>query len=267
MYLNIHKSILLTAILMFLWPPMNVSAQSHNPVNELSLRYGISNGVIKDQLFSPLNYKTSGGSIGINYRRTTRKNNFVLAQAEIRTYELTTEISPAFRADQLQMNLEIAFLKQLTSNHAPGGRWFLGFDVHSNGNLIVWEDDVTLSSSGTYVSHRGLGLQAMYENQLFNNKLTLYAKLPLIGKAYRSPYNVFDKTLDDDALFSYLYTYGEFGSIHNYLNPTLSANYSIPVFKKLTFTAGYELNYLKSSLQKTITDFNGRIMLATTFTF
>ena len=170
-------------------------------------------------------------------------------------------------ADQLQLNFEAAYLFNVITDNQRGCKLFVGADFHSNGNLVVYEDEFTLSNSGSYVSHRGLGVQALRRGSFKKNIINLHFKLPVVGKVYRSPYNLLDKTINDDQIFSYIYTYGEFGAVHNYFNPSFSASVSRPIIRNWYFTAGYEFSYLKSTVNKTITDYQGRLMLATSIKF
>ena len=242
-------------------------AQNSGPGNELTFRLGSVHGVVNDQLYSPLNYKKDGGTLSLNYQRFTKKGDLFTALIDLQTLELNTDASPHFMSDQLKLNFEAAYLFNVITDNERGCTLFVGADFHSNGNLIVYEDEFTLSNSGSYVSHRGLGFQALRRGSFKKNIINLHFKLPVIGKVYRSPYNLLDKTVDDDQLFSYIYTYGEFGAVHNYFNPSLSATISRPVFRKWYLTAGYEFNYLKSTVNRTITDYQGRLILATSIKF
>lgn len=244
-----------------------VKAQISGPENELTFHLGSVNGVTNDQMFSPLNYKKDGGAIGINYQRITKRGDLFNALIDLKTLELNTGASSHFMADQLQLNFEAAYLFNVITDNERGCKLFVGADFHSNGNLIVYEDEFTLSNSGSYVSHRGLGFQALRRGSFKKNIINMHFKLPVIGKVYRSPYNLLDKTIDDDQIFSYIYTYGEFGAVHNYFNPSFSATVSRPIIRKWYFTAGYEVNYLKSTVNKPITDFQGRLILATSIKF
>ena len=235
--------------------------------NELSVALGNSTGLVKDEVFSPLNYQSSGGTLGLMYQRNTKKGHVLGLDLELKTLELKTSTSDHFIADQVQLNMELAYLIPISPNNSEKQEWLFGIDFHSNGNLINYEDPITLSSSGTYVSHRGLGLQLLQRNQFKKNRITLHAKLPIVGKVYRSPYNVFTKDMNDEQLITFLYSNGQFGSIHNYFNPSVSATISRPIIGRFFFTAGYEFDYLRSSVNQTITNYQGRLILAATFKF
>lgn len=242
-------------------------AIAQTPLNELSFVFGNTTGLVKDEVFSPLNYQSSGGTLGLIYQRNTKKGRVLALELELKTLELKTPVSDHFLADQVQLNMEAAYLMPLFSSTSEKQAWFFGVDIHSNGNLINYEDQITLSSSGTYVSHRGLGIQILRRNQFKKNSITFHAKLPVVGKVYRSPYNVFTKDMNDEQLITFLYSHGQFGSIHNYFNPSVSANISRPIVGRVFFTAGYELDYLKSSVNQSITNYQGRLTLAATLKF
>lgn len=242
-------------------------AQAQIATNELTLMLGNSQGVVKDEVFSPLNYQSNGGTIGINYQRNTKNGNLFLAEMDLKTLEIETDVSRFFLAEQVQLNMEVGYLFKISKHSRKNRTLFVGFDVHSNGNLINYEDEITLSNSGTFVSHRGLGFQALQQIKYKKNEIDFHLKLPVIGKVYRSPYNVFTKNMNDEQIFTFLYTNGEFGALHNYFNPSLRASISRPLLGRLHFSLGYELDYLKSSVNKTITSFQGRLLFATTFKF
>lgn len=240
---------------------------AQTPSHELSFVYGNTTGLVKDEVFSPLNYQSSGGTLGLIYQRNTKKGSVLALELELKTLELKTPVSDHFLADQVQLNMEAAYLIPLFSNTTEKQAWFFGVDIHSNGNLINYEDPITLSSSGTYVSHRGLGLQMLRKNQFKKNSITFHVKLPVVGKVYRSPYNVFTKDMNDEQLITFLYSHGQFGSVHNYFNPSVSATVSRPIGGRIFITAGYELDYLKSSVNQSITNYQGRLTLAATLKF
>lgn len=261
------KTLIAGLLAAFCLIPSLIMAQHSGPKNELTFQLGSAKGVVKDQLYSPLNYKNDGGTIGINLQRVTKNGDLFTAMIDLRTLEINSDASTHFMADQLRMTMEAAYLFNVFTDPNRDCKLFVGADFHSNGNLIVFEDEYTLSNSGSYVSHRGLGVQALRRGSFKKNIINLHFKLPVIGKVYRSPYNLLDKNINDDQLFSYMYTYGEFGSVHNYFNPSLSATVSRPIIKNWYFTAGYEFNYLKSTVNRTVTDYQGRLILATSIKF
>lgn len=257
------KTTLISCLLLLL--SIDVMAQHKN--NELEFAFGSANGLIKDEVFSPLNYKSSGGTLSLHYSRNTKRDHVFLLSVDLQTLEMSTNVSDQFGSDLVKLNMEDAYLFRLNSTDFRNTSIFLGVDFHSNGNLITYEDEYTLSSSGTYVSHRGIGLQALASHAFKKNAVDLRVKLPVIGKVYRSPYNQFTKTMNDEQLFAFIYKNGDFGAIHNFLNPSVAASISRPLIGKLDIRLGYEIEYLKSSVYQPITNFQGRFLIATSFKF
>lgn len=243
----------------------SIKAQDWVNPNQVTISLGSVQGLVKDELYSPLNYKSDGGTLGLNYQKLTKKRHLFAVDIELQTLEIKTNVSEFFIADQVKLNIEIAYLISISSS--KNSRLFVGPDLHSNGALINFEDDFTLSNSGTFVSHRGLGAQVLHRSRFKKNTIHIHGKLPLVGKVYRSPYNLFTKDLNDEQLFSFLYTNGELSTVHNYFNPSVATTISRPLFRNIHFTAGYELNYLYSSVNKSITNYQGRFIFATIFKF
>ncbi len=257
------RTTLLTCILLLL----SIDAMAQNMNNELELALGNANGLIKDEVFSPLNYKSSGGTLSLHYSSNTKRDHLFLLSVDLQTLEMSTNVSDQFGSDLVKLNMEAAYLFRLKAHSDRYTRYYLGFDIHSNGNLITYEDEYTLSNSGTYVSHRGVGIQALTTHSLKKNTVHLRFKMPVIGKVYRSPYNQFTKTMNDDRLFAFIYTNGELGAIHNFFNPSVAASISRPLAGKLHVRLGYEIEYLKSSVHQSITNLQGRFLIATSFKF
>ncbi len=245
----------------------SVLAQERLPgrKNNLTLRYGMIHGVVKDQMYSPLNYSSTGGTLGLNYTRSTNRNNLLSIILGLKTNEVETNVSDAFLADQIQWNAEISFLKKLKKQ---SGKWnlYLGGDLHARSSFINYDDPVTLSSSLAYVSHRGLGLQALAIRHFEKNSISTHFKLPIAGSVFRTPYSGYSEDLDEAGL-SFMFTHGKFGSLHNYFAPTIGVSASNHTLRWLDLTAGYEINYLRSDLRETVTEMQGHFILTTTFKF
>lgn len=233
--------------------------------NELTIRYGMVHGVVKDQMYSPLNYSSTGGTLGLKYTRNTKRSNILTVSIDLKTNEVETDVSDAFLADQIQWSAEIAFLKKL-SDRSMKWNFFIGGDIHARSSFIKYEDPLTLSSSLVYVSHRGLGLQALTERYFRRNTVSAIFKLPVAGSVFRTPYSGYSEDLDDAGL-SFMFTHGQFGSLHNYFAPTLRLSATNHTLRWLDITAGYELNYLKSNIRKSITEMQGHFVLSTTIKF
>jgi hypothetical protein len=216
-------------------------------------------------MFSPLNYSSSGGTLGLDYTRHIRSGYRLTAELDLKTNEIETDVSDLFLADQFQWGAEFAVLKQIRTA-SPSWQLFIGGDLHARSSFINYEDPFTLSSSLVYVSHRGLGLQAAALHTFKGFELIGHFKLPVVGSVFRTPYNGFSEDLDEAGL-SFMFTHGGFGSLHNYLAPTMSATISRPLFSWFSFSVGWEVNYLRSTIRKPVSELQSHLTFSTTFKF
>ncbi len=237
------------------------------PKHTISFVLGAENGMIRDEMFSPLNYRSNGGTLGLGYSGSTRYGDLISVDLELRTLDLETPVSDQFLSAQFQLNMEAAFLRKIATDQIRGREFFIGVDFHSNTNLIAYEDEYTLSSSDSYVSHRGLGVQALSRNRFKKNTVSVQFSLPVLGMIYRSPYNLFNKEQEGEQLLSYVFSNGKFGTVNQYFNPSASASISRPLWGIFHVMAGYEFSYLRSTVNKSVTDYQGRLILATTINF
>jgi hypothetical protein len=112
--------------------------------HQLTLTVGAHHGYVKDQNFSPLNYRASGLRFGLGYGRTTKSGHQLSAELGLGLTKLKSRASKYHTTDRYLIDLSFGYLRAVGATEGDR-RVRLGGKYRSYGDISIFEGAEAIS--------------------------------------------------------------------------------------------------------------------------
>ncbi|AWW00555.1 hypothetical protein [Arcticibacterium luteifluviistationis] len=230
--------------------------------SSLSLDLGVNKGYFKDNVFSPVNYRSSGTAFGVEYRKVKQNNDIFLAKFSGAISTLNSDFSSYFITDDYQVNLELGYLKNVRNKALSVN---VGGQLHSYINADLFDGTEAI----TFFSNHSLEAAAIL-NYTFKTKHSFESKLsiPLVAYMVRPQYSGWDKYISDNsdkAAKIILYDRGKFTSLNDFKAINWQAKYSYQLGPKMAVGLSYQFRYYSTEIPGKTTIANNHLNFTTNF--
>ncbi len=211
--------------------------------NQIQFLVGYNQTYFKDLNFSPLNYDASSFGVGIQYLRSTQRNNYFFANIDFSPSVLKAAISEFNDADRYLANLEIGFLVNLTKSKEKWN-FLLGGQYHTYLSFLFYGDDDAI----TFLGLHSLDLKAKFDYQFSQkHRLSTNIALPIFGLLVRPPYTGWNKFLGDNENRPLkILTTGDWTSFNDFFAFQWAISYQYQFNPKWSFIASNTFSYYKT---------------------
>ena len=229
--------------------------------NQLTLTVGAHHGYVKDQNFSPLNYRAGGLRFGLGYGRTTKSGHLVSAELGLGLTKLKSNVSKYNTTDRYLIDLSFGYLRKVGSTE--GNRQIrLGGKYRSYIDVSIFEGAEAISFFALH-GFELAGDAAWRTGDRHRVKVT--GSLPVFGLLVRPPYTGWDKFIsDNDTALLRILTRGEWTSLNNFTGLRASVGWEYRLNDRWKLEAGYGFSYYSTQRLDPVRILNNQFMLTAT---
>jgi hypothetical protein len=234
--------------------------------NTIALDFGYNQGVVKDLIFSPLNYTQGGKIMGLNYQKnSTNEKNKIEAGLHLSTGKLNTDASDYFKASYLLATFDASFLRKIHASNDAKLSYFVGGEYKTSFQLSSWKSLEIFSFIATHgFAIKGLVAYKLNEKQQLESSLAI----PIMQNLVRPPYNGNDEFVTDNQdNFIKLATTGKFTTLNKYQALMWKTQYKYDFSRCFALNLTYLMNLQHVTDTHSFTQLNNQFLTSLTFKF
>ena len=233
--------------------------------NKLYFTLGVNQGYLKDQAFSPLNYKEGGLRASLGYSRASSEKSLLNVNLSFSLNEMQSDASEYFDTNYLNGTLDINYLRNLFQFN---NQWhlYLGGELSGHYHIINYNE---LDAFSFVMAHSiGLKVHSVYQINA-QHELSSGISWPILSLVVRPPYNGFDEKLDEneDKPLRLITEGGKLRGFSDYFVITWNLNYLYNFSKRFSLNAGYTLHFQKLAVGSSFTHFQNQLTTGITYHF
>lgn len=210
--------------------------------NQIGVFGGYNQGFLKDQIFSNLNYTENGYLIGLHHRHNKPNGkNLIETNLTFSSGKLKTNYSDFFTSSYIWANINLAYLRKLTTLKNKNINIYLGAKYKTQIQYLDWNNQTSFSFLATH----GLSLQTVIFYDIKpKHSIETALSIPIFQVLVRPPYNGIDNfiTTNQDKTVKLIFT-GKPTTINKYFAINWTANYHYDINKRFELKLGYTFNY------------------------
>ncbi|MFK8163414.1 MAG: hypothetical protein AB8H12_13235 [Lewinella sp.] len=254
---------LFSALLLTVFSNLPAQSSPAEPIyrHQLTLTVGAHHGYVKDQNFSPLNYKASGLRFGLGYGRTTKSGHLLSAELGLGLTKLKSRASKYHTTERYLIDLSLGYLRAV--GPAEGDRQIrLGGKYRSYIDVSIFEGTEAIS----FFALHGFELAGDAAWRTGDrHRLKVAGSLPVFGLLVRPPYTGWDKFIsDNDTALLRILTRGKWTSLNDFTGLRASIGWEYRFNEKWTMEAGYGLSYYSTQRLDPVRILNNQFTVSAT---
>lgn len=244
---------------------LNLTAQNIDaPRKQISLMYGLSTGLWKDQSFAPLRYDLNSYEFGLRYQSISAKNHIWNIELNGSAGMLSHPANAEFETTYLQLNNQLSYLWRVRAGQRSS--LYFGPKIQFSVQASIWEDSKELSSAFNHFSSSKLAACLRYTYQIANWDFMAEASLPLYSFNSRTPFNgAFLESSEID--LAYLFSQVKGKDPLSFTAPELRFGANYQLHRNVSIGAQYQLNYLEQTGASRIAILKQQLMASLNFKF